>query len=199
MKQLMCSARLKGVTPISFSAPVCTPKDRGESSDAHEKRICRERLHLDAAGNAAVPGMAVKNMLTVCARFLSQNVPGKGKATFTKHFEAGLMVPDQWLTIEPRVNRDDVELEDLYVPSDGRKGGGKRVWRHFPVIRNWSVDVMLVAVDPTITARPDVIEDHLRHAGIFVGLLRWRPINGGVYGKFEVTDWEAEIVDPLAA
>ena len=39
-------------------------------------------------------------------------------------------------------------------------------------------------VDETITK--DVLLKHLEQAGNFIGVGRWRPINGGMYGRFAV-------------
>jgi hypothetical protein len=38
--------------------------------------------------------MAFKNCLAEIAKYLSLQIPGKGKTTYTKHFEAGVMVLD---------------------------------------------------------------------------------------------------------
>lgn len=37
--------------------------------------------------------MAFRNCLAEAAKFLSIQIPGKGKSTYTKHFEAGLIIP----------------------------------------------------------------------------------------------------------
>jgi hypothetical protein len=82
------------------------------------------------------------------------------------------------------IKKDDVPGEWYFVPSDGRPGGGKRVKKCFPVIREWHGEVTYYILDETIT--PEVFEVHLREAGSFIGIGRFRPENGGFYGRFGV-------------
>jgi hypothetical protein len=128
-----------------------------------------------------MPPMAFKNCLAEAAKFLSIQIPGKGKATFTKHFEAGVMVMDA-LTLN--IKKDDVDGEWFHVPSDGKRGGSKRVLKCFPVIPRWSGNVTWHILDDTITQ--DVFVKHLEEAGKFIGLGRFRPRNNGFYGRFGV-------------
>jgi len=53
-----------------------------------------------------------------------------------------------------------------------------------PVIPNWNGDVEYYVLDETIT--PDVFEKHLQEAGNFIGIGRFRPENGGFYGRYKV-------------
>jgi hypothetical protein len=136
-----------------------------------------------------IPPMAVKNCLSDCARFLSETVPGKGKATYTKHFEAGTMV------MEPAslgIVADDVQGERLFVPSDGKKGGSTRVWKTFPYMPAWQCDVEIILLDPILIDKPSKVEEYLGHAGKFIGLGRFRPRNGGYYGRFEVVKFKCD-------
>ena len=108
-------------------------------------------------------------------------IKGRGKATYTKHFKAGVLVTDG-LTLP--VNKDDVDGEVFFVPSDGKAGGGSRVKKKFPVIREWSGEVTFYILDDTITE--DVFEAHLKEAGNFIGIGRFRPENGGFYGRYAI-------------
>lgn len=172
---------LKSISPYSQSRYHGTEKQDKEIARDYEKRTWRERQHADENGQVFIPPMAFKNCLSEAAKFLSIQIPGKGKATYTKHFEAGVLVTDA-LTLPDR--KDEVEGEWLFVPSDGKRGGGSRVEKCFPVIRNWSGDVTFYVLDETIT--PEVFEDHLRQAGQFIGIGRFRPRNNGFYGRFDV-------------
>jgi hypothetical protein len=144
-------------------------------------RTWRERLSVTDDGHVFIPPMAFKKSLETAARFLSMGIKGRGKATYTKHFKAGVLVTDG--LILPDV-KDEVPGEVFFVPSDGRAGGGKRVKRKFPVIREWSGDVTYYILDETIT--PDVFAAHLKEAGNFIGIGRFRPENGGFYGRYAV-------------
>jgi hypothetical protein len=125
--------------------------------------------------------MAFKNCLSEAAKFLGEKIPGKRNATWTKHFEAGVLVVDGMIL---PVKGDDVPCEKLFVPSDGVRGSGKRVWKYFPVIQAWEGEVEFLIFDDTITK--EAFEHHLREAGAFIGLGRFRPRNNGFYGRFSI-------------
>lgn len=183
-----CIARLKSASAYSQSRAHVTEKLEKESHDDFEKRTWREKCHVDDNGNIVIPGMSFKMSLDKAASFLGHKIPGKRNATYTKHFLAGVLVLDNPV-IQPLMTKDDVEDEPLYVNADGVRGSGKRVWRHFPLIREWAAEVTFYIADETITK--DVFEQHLREAGKFIGIGRFRPERGGFKGRFEVagTQW----------
>ena len=192
MSTLTCECTLVGTGPISFGKPIASVKKTGVDHDAHEKNTWRERLHVDEDGNVFIPPIALKNCLSDVAQYLSEAVPGKGSAKFTKHFKAGIMVTEPLAIYGPDnnpVKAADVIGEDVFVPADGRRGGGKRVWKTFPVIPEWYAHAKLMAIDPTLTSKPKKIHAYLLHAGRFIGLGRFRPINNGFYGRFTVEDF----------
>jgi len=161
-----------------------------EAKDDYERRTWRERLHYDRKkGEVFIPPMMLKNCLSGAAKYLSMRVPGSGKATFTKHFEAGVLVQDLLFL---GIKKDDVEGETLFVPSDGKRGGGSRVMKTFPIIHEWSGEAVFYILDETITK--EVFLYHLEEAGKFMGLGRFRPRNNGYYGRFSVKSlsWAAE-------
>lgn len=188
---IRCNFTIEGIAPISFSAPVQSKKNTGESHDAFEERTWRERLHVDSDGKVFIPPSAVKNCLSDVAKYLSESVPGKGKATFTKHFEAGTMVTEP-LTLG--VKADKVEGERLFVPASGKRGDGKRVWKTFPVLKQWQASGCVYVLDPVLIDKPDKVREYLEHAGKFIGLGRFRPRNNGFYGRFNVTKFSTERV-----
>jgi len=152
-----------------------------ESTADYEKRTWRERCHYGPDGHVVMPPMAFKNCISEIAKYLSVQIPGKGKSTYTKHFEAGVMVLDG---LPLPVTKDTISGEWLFVPGDGRRGGGKRVWKCFPVVREWKGDVTFHVIDDVITQA--VFEQHLKEAGNFIGIGRFRPRNNGYYGRFKV-------------
>lgn len=193
---LRCTFSLVGQSPISFSSPIRSVKGTGENHDAFEERTWRERLHLDSNGIVFIPPSAVKNCLSEVSKYLSESVPGKGKATYTKHFEAGLLVTDP---ITLGVKGADVAGERLFVPASGKRGDGKRVWKRFPFIQNWKGDGSLYLLDPVLVGKPEKVLEYLSHAGQFIGLGRFRPRNNGYYGRFLVTNWKISKVVADAA
>ena len=174
-------AHLKSISPYSQSRFHDAEKLPKENSQDYEERCWRGRLHVNDDGFVYMPPMAFKNCISESAKFMGRQIPGKGKSTYTKHFEAGVLV------MEPLVlpiKGDDVPGEWLFVPADGVRGSGKRVKKCFPVIQQWEGNVIFHVLDETITE--EVFEEHLREAGSFIGIGRFRPRNNGFYGRFAV-------------
>lgn len=188
---LKVTATLKGASPISFSAPIQSKKNTGESSDAFEERTWRERLHVGTDGKVFIPPAALKNCVSEVAKYLGESVPGKGKATYTKHFEAGVLVTDPLLL---GVKGADVPGERLFVPASGKRGDGKRVWKTFPVIQEWQTTAVLYLLDPVLVDKPAKVQEYLEHAGKFIGMGRFRPRNNGFYGRFSVENFKTSRV-----
>lgn len=163
------------------------PRLPKETDKDHEIRTWRERMHYTPNGRVFIPPMAFKNCISEAAKFSSKQIPGKGKSTYTKHFEAGVLVMD---ALELPITKDDVRGEWRHVPSDGTRGGSKRVEKCFPVIDEWKGKVKFYILDETITE--EVFTETLKEAGNFIGLGVFRPRNNGFFGRFDVVkvDWE---------
>jgi hypothetical protein len=179
MKRALVS--IEGVSPYSQSRYHNTPLKEKEGKNDWEERTWRERVHTDSEGNIIIPPMSFKNCLAEAAKFLSVQIPGKGKSTYTKHFEAGVLSNNPLVL---PVKKSEVEGEWLFVPASGRRGDGKRVQKCFPVIRKWSGEVEFLIIDDTITEEP--FRYHMEQAGQLIGIGRFRPRNNGYYGRFKV-------------
>ena len=176
--------RLKSVSPYSQSKHHETPILEKEGKDMYEKRTWRERLHYDSVtGEVFIPPMQFALSLKEAAKYLSLQIPGKGKSTYTKNFESGIMVIDP---LPIGIKKDDVEMEALHVPSDGRRGGTTRVTKYFGLIPKWEGTVKYYILDDIITK--DVFTKVLSEAGQLIGIGRFRPRNCGYYGRYEVLD-----------
>jgi hypothetical protein len=189
-------ANLSSIAPYSQSKHYEIPEDDGESKDAHYRRTWRNHMHMTPEGDVFIPPGSFKNCLSESAKYGSITIPGKGKATYTKNFEAGVLV------IKPAmigVKAADVECEALFLPSDGRRGGSKRVLKYYPRFPSWKAIVEFMVIDETVlqpTARDKsrtVFEQVLEEAGQFIGIGRFRPRNNGWYGRFRVD--KVEIVN----
>jgi hypothetical protein len=118
-------------------------------------------------------------------------IPGGGKQTYTKNVEAGVAV------IKPvtlNIKAKDVVSETLFLPSDGRRGSGKRVWKQYPTLPEWGGEVELVILDETVLQTSQrtgnaVMQDICEGAGQYIGLGRFRPRNNGYYGRFTVENF----------
>lgn len=172
----------KGISPFQFNAPVRPEEISGETKDQQEERTWRDKAHTDEDGNVFIPPTAFRNALQNAAKYLSMPIKGKGKRTYTKHFKSGIITGSDPLYVG--VKKDAIKGQWLFVPSDGKAGGGSRVYKCFPILHAWEVDVIYYILDETISE--EVFEKHLEIAGQFIGVGSWRPQNGGMNGRFEV-------------
>jgi hypothetical protein len=153
---------------------------RGEY-DKFERENWRKKCHALPDGTVFIPPMAFKMALDRAAQMLGQRIPGKAQATYGKYFLSGV------LCMEPvalGINVADTVAERIYANADGVRGSGKRVWRIYPKIEEWKAVVDFHVLASEIPN--EVFEEHLRQAGAFVGVGRFRPQSGGFYGRFKV-------------
>lgn len=171
--------------------PIKVPKLNKETSEDYEERVWRERGHYDDDGHMLIPAMAFKNCLQEAAKFLGEQIPGRGKERYTKHFESGVMVLEG---LSLPVTRETIQGERVFVPADGRVGGSKRVMKNFPYVPSWEGQIQFYILDDAITK--DVFEKTLREAGRFIGIGYWRPNRRGMWGRFAVAkvEWRNHIV-----
>lgn len=177
---------LESTAPYSQSYQHDTPKLDKETADAHEMRTWREKCTCDENGVMEIPAMGVKQSLDRAAKVLSEQIPGKGKATYTKFFESAVIC---MRNVSIGVRKDEVPGITINANSDGVRGSGKRVKRRFPQVPSWKGTAEFTILDDTIT--PDVFERTLTTAGQIVGVGRFRPEKGGLNGRFIPTsfDW----------
>lgn len=180
-------AELESFSPYSQSRFHQTPKLDKEKDMAWEERTWRERLHVSADGFVYLPAPQFKNCLGEAASYLGEKIQGKGNRTYTKIFDAGILIVDP---IVLPIKKADVVGEMLMMAPDGKRGPGKRVPRIYPRIDNWAGTLTIHVLDETID--PPVLERTLKAAGQFIGIGRWRPIVRGSYGRFRVNSitWE---------
>ena len=174
-------ATLKSLSPIQFGRMYCVEKNDKEQPAAYEIRTWRERAHYDEKGMLFIPPMCFKKSLEGAAAFLSMQIKGRGKATYTKHFLAGVLVMDP---VPLPVHKDRVRGLWLNVPHDGRRGGRSRVPKCFPVVDLWEGQVTYHILDGIITE--PIFTRHLIEAGNFIGILSFRAERGGYFGRYEV-------------
>jgi hypothetical protein len=179
MHKAIC--KLKSVSPYGQSKYIQEKKSKNETHADMEERTWRQRMHVTETGEVFIPPMAFKNCLSEAAKYKSVQIPGKGKSTYTKHIEAGVMVLDPLVL---PIKAAEVSGLWLHVPSDGRRGGTKRVEKCFPMIPKWEGTVTFMICDELVNE--EVFTDHLKDAGMFIGIGFFRPRNNGYWGRFEV-------------
>jgi len=186
-----CIVTLKSVGPLVQGKHVTVDKLPGESAPDYEQRTWKNRLHIDENGNVILTPQMFKNCLSSAAQFLGMKIPGKGNSQYTKHFVSGIMVTDNLVL---PLKSDDVKGMWLFVPSDGKRGGSKRVDKCFPIIESWEGTVTFYILDPVITE--DIFLQFLTTAGNFIGVGSFRPACNGSYGRFKIvnSDWIEDTV-----
>jgi hypothetical protein len=189
---IIVTFKIVGSTPYSQSKPHLVEREPNESHDDYRKRTWRSHLHVNKDGNVFIPPGAIKNCTSEAAKFMNISVPGKGKSTYTKHVEAGIACIKP---IDLNIKALDVEGETLFLPADGKRGSGKRVWKTYPIILEWSGDVELIVLDETVlhtshTSGDPILLDIVNGAGQYIGLGRFRPRNNGWYGRFTVENFK---------
>ncbi len=180
---LVCRAHLKSVTPYSQSRQHDTPKLENENWEDYEKRTWMNKTHTDKDGIIYMPPMAFKMGLDRTVKYDSMQIPGRGKSTYSKHFLSGSLC---WEKLSTGINVKDVEHEWINANSDGVRGSGKRVKRCYPLIPSWEGEIDFHVMDLTITKK--VYETVLIRSGLVTGVGRFRPENGGYYGRYEILD-----------
>lgn len=186
----VCIAKLKSITPYSQSRQHGEPRQEKETWEDWEDRTWKMKAHVDGDGSTIfIPPMAFKQALDATARRLGIQIPGRGKMTYTKSFQSGVLVMDE---LHTQTTIDTVQGEWINANSDGKRGSGTRVRRCFPVMPKWEGELKFHILDDTIIE--PVFERVLRESGQFVGIGRFRPENGGYYGRFsvEAIRWEKQ-------
>jgi hypothetical protein len=172
---------------LFFGTPVLTKKRPEQTHDDYEEQVWPEKLHRNDAGQLYWPPFALKNALEEAGKFLSMKIPGEGKKTYTDRFRKGVLVVDPILLHLPDntpAEIDDINPRHLFVPSDGKRGGPKRVVRIFPALPKWRGTATVHILDEKIS--DEVLEKHLECVGSFIGFGAMRVGNGGIAGRFKV-------------
>lgn len=190
MSHRILTAKLVGESPYSASRhhgePLANAKEKPDDYDA---RTWREKAHYHPDSRELfIPAMGLKFAICEAARRLSTKIPGKGQQTYTKNFVSGILLFDP---LNLGISVDEAACETVYVHANGQRGSGKRVWRRFPIVpRGWQSTATVHVLDAVIPNSE--VERALSEAGMFIGLGRFRPENGGLFGRFTVKSlkWE---------
>jgi len=211
---LQVTFTLAGVSDLMFSKYVAEKKRDDETHDQHERRTWPQKVAVTDDGQCFLQPFALKNCLESAAKWLSLKIPGERNKTFTKRFLSGILVSEKLLLTNAKgkpltmgdvstrlmervstgiVDHGDIDPMELFVPSDGVRGSGKRVIKVFPTLHEWQAAAEIVVFDNKITE--EVMHRHLEAAGKFIGLGAMRAGNGGINGRFSVEDLKAEKVE----
>lgn len=159
---------------------VMTVKPKDQSYEDFEMAIWKERSHIED-GYVVLPAIAMMKAVSAAAKQKSEKKAGKGNATWTKHFERGILI-----TENIRTNKKESELAQVgaYCNPQGDANGGKRVLKIFPTLKSWEAEFQVAVLDDEIPK--EKLEEYIDCAGKFIGIGQNRPQNKGVHGRFEV-------------
>jgi len=181
------TVKLTSASPLTQSRKHDSPKLPKELPDAYEHRTWKNKAHIGKNGRVTLPAFGLKMALVDAAKYSGDQIPGKGKSTWTKKFMSGVLLLDN-----PETNRtaDDLIPVGINANSDGVRGSGKRVHRIMPTLDEWQATAMFHIVDDIITE--DVFLRYLTMAGQFIGIGQYRVQNGGMNGRFsaEIINWQ---------
>jgi hypothetical protein len=189
----ICKAYLENIpgSPYSQSAQHEEPKLERESHDDYDERTWRSKCTVNDKGQVCVPAMALKQCVDLAAQKLGQKIPGRRGATYKSFFTSGVICgSDMPISNGKPLTPANAVMVKINANADGVRGSGKRVKRRFPVFDKWHGVAEFTIVDDIITQ--EVFEDHLKSAGMIVGIGRYRAGNGGSNGRFRVTkiEWQ---------
>jgi hypothetical protein len=170
--------------------PLEVPKKNKETPPDYEERVWRHRMHVTGDGHVLIPAESFSGCVRTAAKRQQIPIPGKRMQNYTKSFEAGVNAMEDLVL---PVKADEVKGERLFVPSDGKRGGDKRVYKRFPRVERWGGRVRFLIADDAITE--SVFTQVVVFAGALVGIGRFRPERCGSYGKFFVkeVEWREEV------
>jgi hypothetical protein len=172
-------------TQLSWSREIDACPKKGDYQQ-HEEQNWRSRLHIQNE-EIVIPVMALKIAMQEAAK--GMGIPGKGKATYAQPFKAGVTPLAEF--VGTGVKAADATPEWRFVPSNpsnNKPGQGGRVHKCFPLIQSWTATVEFHVFDDQITE--GVFHQILTRAGMMIGVGRFRPANGGFYGRFSVENIE---------
>ena len=190
---LKATFTIEGTSPVMFGKKVAESKSDRETNEQHEERTWAQKVHQNSDGSLFWPAYGVKNGLESGAKWLNIKIPGEGKATFTKRFRCGVSVQENILLSNGTSNKATLECVEpipLFVPSDGKKGSGKRVTRIFPTLHEWGGTGSALIFDDKISE--SIFERVLKALGQFVGFGSMRVENGGSNGRFNIVELDFE-------
>lgn len=184
---VICHLKSMPGSSYSQSRMHFTPEKQKEGGEAYDLRTWREHCHVNEAGKVVIPAEQFRLALADAAEYQSEKIKGKGMATYTKHFGAGIQVVND---VELPYTKETVPEFKGPMHANGDRKSGTRVQRRYPQIPKWSGKVEFLILDPVITQ--DVFERHVKAAGMFIGIGRYRPRNRGTNGRFicEKIEWK---------
>lgn len=179
----------RGMTTMLYGKQIFAVRRPEEKHDQFEERTWRERIVKDEDGNCAISSEAVLRSLFWAAKWLSEKL--EKQKTYAARFLSGVISEQAFFPLRDihgnLIRPESLKGITLSVPSDGRRGGTKRVQRTFPIVpAGWWFNGSLLVLDEAITE--DVFARHMQTAGTYDGHGAMRRGKGGPNGMYLVED-----------
>ena len=193
MKMKKVSISIVGVGPLMFGARITEEKRPDETHAQLEERSWLQRCNVDSDGDLCFKSAAIHRSLISASKWTSKKL--SGNKTYTKRFEGGMIAAMPFFKItngsDKPLRPDSCTKLTLDVPSDGQRGGKKRVQKFFPIINpGWRCCAEYYVTDEALTV--GIIEEHAKTAGLHDGLGSMRIGNAGPNGMFVIDSVEIE-------
>lgn len=186
MAQYIAQFDMIGLSDLMFGTHVAEEKKTNETHVQFEERTWKQKVLVRPDGQVFINRFALTNGLEVAGKFLGKKIPSGRGATYTDRLRKGTQTVDDLLLFNKDgspLTIDDIKPVPLFVPSDGKRGSGKRVHRIFPTVDGWKVlKARLYVFDGKIDE--ETLVEHLVALGKFVGFGSMRVENGGVNGRW---------------
>ena len=183
-----------GISDLMFGTHVTEQKKTSETHVQFEQRTWKQKVLVTPEGQVFINPFALTNGLEVAGKFLGKKIPSARGATYTDRIRKGTQTVGKLLLTNAKgksLSIDDIEPVPLFVPSDGKRGSGKRVDRIFPTVHDWRViGAAMYVYDGKID--DETTHEHLVAMGKFVGFGSMRVENGGVNGRFLIENFTTE-------
>jgi hypothetical protein len=184
LSRITARVTIQSFAPYCQSRPHGEPELEGEGKDDYDARTWRSKMHV-INGTVHIPAKGMHDALTEAAKYSKRQIPGQGKATWTQKFASGISLLED---IDLKIDPQNVDFVKPFVNADGKRGGGTRVHRRFPIIPYWKAEFEATILDPIITQ--EIFTEMLEQAGMFIGIGQNRPQNRGTHGRFKVLSVE---------
>ena len=183
-----------GVTPIVFSkyldkskgAEAAPKKGENDKSPEYEKRISYLKAHVDDKGIMYIPACAIADCICAMARKVGDKK--KGNATWARTFDTGIEAEDN-MSLGVHINKSERHEGFFRVSKDT----DSRIFKSFPMIRNWKTTAHLIIEDDSIPF--DKVKEYAELAGRRIGLGSFRKQNKGMMGKFVIKNFKVTNIE----
>ena len=129
-------------------------------------------------GKPHIPAVYLRNAIVEAAKQFK--ITGKGKATYSKLAGSTIEVQPEMIALSP----DKYSAFKIAAVNPMTKG---RMMVTRPRFDDWGAKFTVILNDEGIP--PEVLNEILNQAGVYVGIGDWRPDKKGTFGKFMLTSF----------